>query len=235
MHQPSSPQISPHRDPAGPGGIATLIVMIVMFLTGTKTAFEAVGLLLEPLGVGRALADYIGAAVVHILEFLTVWLLMIRRGRLSWNALGFRPLQRQDWLRLIPWSIVTMLSSVLSFWITSLFWTGGSSKASAVESVGLLLSVLMAAIVAPIVEETAYRGVLYRYLRNRLNTGVAVAVSSFVFGVAHAPSWEVVLNAAVTGAVFALAYERTGTLWFSILLHGILNGSFTLLFFLFNG
>ncbi|MDO3681146.1 CPBP family intramembrane glutamic endopeptidase [Paenibacillus ehimensis] len=234
MHQSSS-QPLPHRDPDRPGGIATLIVMIVMFLTGTKTAFEAVGLLLEPLGAARALTDYIGAVVVHILEFLTVWLLIVRGDRLSWTVLGFRPLQRQDWLRLIPWSIVTVLCSVLSFWMTSLFWTGGSSKASAVESAGLLLSVLMTAIVAPVVEETAYRGVLYRYLRNRLNTGGSVAVSSFVFGLAHAPSWEVVPNAVVTGAVFALAYERTGTLWFSILLHGILNGSFTLLFFLSNG
>ena len=59
---------------------------------------------------------------------------------------------------------------------------------------------------------------------------VGVIVSALIFGAGHAP--ELMLNAFVTGSVFALFYEKRGTLWMPVMLHGIMNATVIFIFYL---
>lgn len=95
---------------------------------------------------------------------------------------------------------------------------------------GFLQVLVLACIVAPLVEETMFRGVLYRQLRDateRVGHGFSVLVSalvvSFVFAAIH-PQGFVALPALMTLAfAFALVREWRGTLFPSMVAHGLNN------------
>jgi membrane protease YdiL (CAAX protease family) len=73
-------------------------------------------------------------------------------------------------------------------------------------------------------EEFAFRGYLFRVLRQALGDYRALAVTSLIFGGLHyhnsGEGWLGVCNAALAGLVLALLIRRTGSLWASIGLHG---------------
>lgn len=96
----------------------------------------------------------------------------------------------------------------------------------------------VASVVAPLVEETMFRGVLYRHLReasSRLHPAMSVVVSalavSFVFAVIH-PQGILAVPALMTLALaFALMREWRVTLVPSMIAHGINNAVATALLF----
>ncbi len=98
---------------------------------------------------------------------------------------------------------------------------------------------VLAAVLAPVVEETMFRGVLYRHLRelsNRLGFTVSVLLSglavSFVFAVIH-PQGLIALPGLMALALgFALLREWRGALIPCMVAHGINNGLLTLVFIL---
>jgi membrane protease YdiL (CAAX protease family) len=89
---------------------------------------------------------------------------------------------------------------------------------------------LLAGIIAPIVEETVFRGMIYGWLRSHLPVALAVVVSAAIFAIAHVI--PVLLPALfVVGLILAIAYEWSGSLWVSILLHALQNSlTVTLIF-----
>jgi membrane protease YdiL (CAAX protease family) len=88
-----------------------------------------------------------------------------------------------------------------------------------------------ACVVAPLVEETMFRGVLYRHLREasaRIPPAGSVlfsaAVASFVFAVIHPQGLLFVPVLMALAVAFALAREWRGTLVPPMIAHGINNG-----------
>jgi membrane protease YdiL (CAAX protease family) len=105
---------------------------------------------------------------------------------------------------------------------------------------GALLLMAMAVFVAPLVEETIFRGYLYPVLARifsavaqffgmefprALRTGVAASVvmTGLLFGLMHAPqlgrNWGLVSLLTFVGVIFTFARARTGTVVASFLLH----------------
>ena len=93
----------------------------------------------------------------------------------------------------------------------------------------VLIAFLSAAVISPIYEEIFYRGFLYRWLRTRLGLVGAILLSSFIFMIAHIPTYNVMPVNFFSGIIFALAYERTNSIWPSIIIHGLTNGIMVLL------
>jgi membrane protease YdiL (CAAX protease family) len=105
----------------------------------------------------------------------------------------------------------------------------------------LLVQMLMvASIVAPIVEETVFRGLLYRHLRDAtyaaatLGSSVASATTtSFVFAIVHPQGIAAVPALMVLAFMLCLLREWRGTLLPSMMLHAVNNGTvFTLFYFM---
>jgi membrane protease YdiL (CAAX protease family) len=102
--------------------------------------------------------------------------------------------------------------------------------------------VIIAAILAPLVEETMFRGVLYRHLREasaRLGVTLSVILSalvvSFVFAVIHPQGLLAVPPLMALAFGFALLREWRGTLIPSMVAHGINNGLLTVVLILSMG
>jgi membrane protease YdiL (CAAX protease family) len=96
----------------------------------------------------------------------------------------------------------------------------------------------VASIVAPIVEETMFRGVLYRYLReatSRLRPALSVIFSalvvSFLFAVIHPQGFLAVPALMGLALAFTLMREWRDTLLPAAIAHGLNNGVATVLMF----
>lgn len=115
---------------------------------------------------------------------------------------------------------------------------------------GVMLLMGTAVLVAPLVEETVFRGYLYPVLArivssiaqvlgmdspSAIRTGVATSIltTGVLFGLMHAPqlgwTWELVSLLALVGIIFTFARAWTGTVFASFLLHLGYNSMLALL------
>ena len=83
-------------------------------------------------------------------------------------------------------------------------------------------------IVAPVVEELFYRGLLQRSLASRFNEGAVLVVVAFVFAVVHFRPIEIP-GLFVIGLVFGFAALRSGRLGPAIMIHAGFNATGLLL------
>jgi membrane protease YdiL (CAAX protease family) len=90
---------------------------------------------------------------------------------------------------------------------------------------------LLASVAAPIVEETMFRGVLYRHLRDATaHWGLALSVlfsaslNGFIFAAIHPQGWVAIPALMALAYSFLLLREWRGTLIPSIIVHGTSNG-----------
>jgi uncharacterized protein len=91
------------------------------------------------------------------------------------------------------------------------------------------VQVLLIAVLAPASEEVCFRGMLFGGLREKLPRLGAALLSGLIFGGLHAfTGISAVPPLIVLGTLFALLYEKTGSIVPGILLH-MLNNSVALL------
>jgi len=87
--------------------------------------------------------------------------------------------------------------------------------------------------VAPIAEETFFRGFLFPALIGKLRVWGAALASGLLFGAIHITSpgtAGLIIPLGAIGVVLALVYYKTGSLWATITTHFLINlTSFALL------
>jgi membrane protease YdiL (CAAX protease family) len=84
------------------------------------------------------------------------------------------------------------------------------------------LLLLLACVIAPVVEETVFRGGLYGGLRNRWSLPWAAVVSSAAFAAVHLNLAGLVPVMAL-GVALCIVYERTGSVVPAMICHGVFN------------
>ena len=97
-----------------------------------------------------------------------------------------------------------------------------TSKTQAITSVSVVLAVLSLVVIAPIVEEIVFRGLLFGALAGRLGVLGSAVITALLFGAAHG---DPILFPTIVamGFVSALAYAGTGNLWVAVTLHALNN------------
>lgn len=151
-----------------------------------------------------------------------------RKGKLS--SLGWR-LPRWWWIPLaaliglltIP--AITTLAQYAQQVIQHFYPSAENGQISQVQgSYGsqLWIAVPVVSVVAPVVEETFFRGFIYGWLRKRLAVPWAAIISGLFFAAVH---FEPVIFAplAVLGIVLALLYEYSRSLLPGVIVHGTFN------------
>ncbi|MDR7271116.1 membrane protease YdiL (CAAX protease family) [Pelomonas saccharophila] len=89
---------------------------------------------------------------------------------------------------------------------------------------GGLISILMTCLVAPVVEEMLFRGVILRSFLRQYQRWPAILGTALLFGLVHMNIYQCVA-AFITGTLMGWLYERTRSLWPSILLHASYNSA----------
>lgn len=92
------------------------------------------------------------------------------------------------------------------------------------SGLGLAVIGVSVVVVAPVVEELFFRGLLLGAMQHRWGTAAAVAASSIVFGATHFQLLQLPALATV-GAIFAVSAVRTGRLATAIAVHAAFNAT----------
>jgi membrane protease YdiL (CAAX protease family) len=122
----------------------------------------------------------------------------------------------------------TVVSLAVVFLVTNYLVRGTSTNpfegiAGSRERYHSVALVILAVAVAPFGEELLFRGVLYNFLRQRINFLVAALLSGVTFGFCHPFGLAERLAASTIGVLLALLYEWRKTIVSPILLHSMVN------------
>ena len=159
-----------------------------------------------------------------VIGFLAVIVAVAPLGRAAIPALGLRP---ANWKYPVFGALGTLVLSIA----VSQFGLEPQGMKQVIEIVRepkqLAISLLLLAVLAPIVEELVFRGLLYGWIAGRWNSLAAWLVSSLAFAAAHWEPAHVILVLPL-GLLFGWLRRRTDSLLPSLFAH-IVNNGFALL------
>ncbi|MCC8046026.1 MAG: CPBP family intramembrane metalloprotease [Clostridiales bacterium] len=92
-------------------------------------------------------------------------------------------------------------------------------------------------LVAPIIEELVFRGLIQGIISKNYNRYAGVIVSSLIFGAVHLmngslsliSAFQLIISGALVGVMFSCIYLSTGSIWASVTVHALYNGIGTLI------
>jgi len=171
---------------------------------------------------------------IAIILISGVYFIALRPKKLSWAEVGLKTFAAKDWKMILLFSILIMVGAVIIMVLTSFIgnsWENSKTEAMQqnVTFFTFLIAFTSAAIISPIYEEIFYRGFLYRWLRTRVGFLGGLFLSSAIFTIVHIPTYNVMPVVFFSGIIYALAYERTNSIWPSVIIHGLTNGIMVLL------
>lgn len=171
---------------------------------------------------------------IAVILMAGVYFIALRPKRLSWREAGVKAFSSKDWKLIGLYSVGLLIGAVIIVVLTSFIgnsWENSKTEAMQqnVTFFTVLIAFISAAVISPIYEEIFYRGFLYRWLRTRMGLKGALLLSSLIFTIIHIPTYNVMPVNFFSGILFALAYERTGSIWPPVLIHGLTNGFMVLL------
>jgi uncharacterized protein len=164
---------------------------------------------------------------------LAIYWTTVRRYGSPWATLGIRPVPL-GWLLLAPFLVLGMLTVgiVLTSAISAIQGqpfvnpqVNDMSQGQQLTPLHLIMFLLGTAIVAPIVEELFFRGMLYPLLRRRLPGWLAIIANAAIFAALHfIPILLPMLF--VMGLLLTFVRARTDSILPSILIHALNNAIF---------
>lgn len=213
-----------------PGGFS-LAEGYALFIRG------ALGFLVLGAGLGLTIPDesaldaLTGPAAAMPILLYAAWYL--RSCGLSFTA-AFGLLPGRDRLVTVAWVAValiglqlageSLIGAAFDALRLSSHWADGLQENLIWGSWGLIARETIDSVVwAPLGEEVAFRGVLYPALRRHFGVAPAAALSAAVFAVAHGYGVLGFAEVFWSGILWAVAYERTRSLWPSIIAHAAGN------------
>lgn len=211
------------------------VVLVLIFWIAAKVFFGVAFSIVADSGPLIEALQFCGIEIAAAAATLWAVSAVVRgTGQLP-EVLGFRsPSGREIAAAIVLWAVLFFPFRLVHLaWLEVLMTLGAEPEAQPlVESFRQVVSrgawaaavgyALPGAIVAPVVEETLFRGLLYGTLRRSVSPVGAAVVTSALFGAVHLS-----LSASVT--IFALSlvlcylYERTGSLYPAVAFHAVFN------------
>jgi uncharacterized protein len=170
-------------------------------------------------------SNLIWYALIFLFLYVT---LAVLRGAPFWKSLGWRPLRASvTGAKSKPWAYFFSGCGV------AIFVALASSRVHTSENMPIqelfksrsnaFLLMAMAVFVAPLVEETVFRGYLYPLFAKSFGMWTSIVITGVLFGLMHGTqlgwSWGIVLLLVLVGVIFTFARAAAGTVVASFLLH----------------
>ena len=191
---------------------------LVIFLV----ALPAIGFVVVRFLPDREMLTVLGA--FFLIGLLAVGVAVAPLGKAAFPALGLRP---ANWKYPVFGALGTLALSVA----VSQIGIEPQGMKQVIEVVRepheLILSLLLLAVLAPIVEELVFRGLLYGWVAGRWGGTAGLVVSSLAFAAAHFEPAHIILVLPL-GFLFGWLRRRTDSLLPSLFSH-IVNNGFALL------
>jgi membrane protease YdiL (CAAX protease family) len=225
--------VRPPRRPDLPGvpwRTWQVLIVLALFAAIQVAASYFLGLVFPEMGwpspssPGMLLAEVV--AISHAAGWLMAWLLVVRWHRRRFGAaLAFK---RQPAARLaLAFGAAILVYGVVM--LPALVWPPPPDRTNMFLEIfkagglNLLLLLVIAVVLAPLMEELLFRGLLLPALRRRLAFPAAALLTTLLFTALHFTQtgtyWPAVAGIFVCGAFLAWLRERTGSLWTPIAFH----------------
>jgi hypothetical protein len=208
-------------------GVVSVAVMLALKLAGVSAAHirKSPGTMSVIAIVAQAILD------LGLLAYLAANI-RLRFHAPFWRTIGWRPLETRPSSRMLAFMALAFggfsLAAIVAF-AEALF---PPKHPLPIQSMtqnphAALLFMLTAVLVAPVVEETIFRGYLYPVAARSFGVGLGVLFTGTLFGLLHAGQlwggwWQIALLV-VVGIVFTIARAATRTVVASYVLHASYN------------
>jgi len=166
--------------------------------------------------------------VYALLLFFLYVTLAVLRGQPFWRTLGWRKIAPQSSAvprKPIVYFLGGCLVSLLVFALTSIIKTPENTPIEQVFKFKetAILFIVMAILIAPVAEETLFRGYLYPMFARWFGVIPSIIVTGTLFGLMHGPQLgdakSLIVIMSMVGIFFTAARARTGSVFASYLMH----------------
>lgn len=216
-----------------------VFLFVVLYLLSIAAAVTLVGLGFASAGVSLKQMRTSGpnqaffVVIVQVVQSIFVFAYLVAQMRLRfrspfWPTIGWRPFDSGKMPRRLVSLGLILGGFSLSMAVQLAARFVGTKAKLPIESVfqdsrSILLLGIMALTIAPVVEETIFRGYLYPVLARSFGVGIGVVVTGILFGLLHAQQlwggWVQIGLLMVVGVIFTLARAVSRTVLASYLLH----------------
>jgi len=201
----ASQPIDPDRPRWGPGAglgawavsiLAPIILGVIVVIPFVLAQQQAEGTLpgqSVKITEGLAIASIIATIGGHLIAMLVCWMIVTRNGKdpffdsMGWHWGGLNAARKAALIIGVPMVMIGIqfaLSRVLPDSDNTQFEQMLRTSATV-----RLMVVAMAVLIAPIVEEVIYRGVLYSGLRSKLAASPSILIVTLLFAAVHVPQY----------------------------------------------
>jgi uncharacterized protein len=233
-----------------PWGWLDLLLLAVLPLAATLILSVLIAMLFAASGVspsqfqGSSADKNLGEILIQTVLFLLLllYLFVTVRVRFSlpfWRTIGWRPMETRGLPRAVAYLGYIGGGFGLSLLVSTLADRFGTKAQVPMETFfedrrAAVLLLLLAVFVAPVIEETIFRGYIYPVVARSFGLGAGVVITGTLFGLLHAPQlwggWAQIGLLIIVGMVFTYARAVTKTVLASYLLHASYNSFLSLAF-----
>ena len=214
-------------------GVQLLVCIAMMFVYGMKIGMETAitGTMPSTVEMVEGMTDFLmnnmlwPAWISGVLTLFALWLFFIIRKKNVFQEISLCKFDKNKVIPLIFLGVATsfFISCALSLLpLPESMLESYAESSQGLTSGSLFIRVLATIIVAPVVEEVVFRGLILSRLKKAMNIWVAIVISSLAFGLMHGQLlW--IAYAFVTGMLFAVVAERLKSIGASIIIHMSFN------------
>ena len=195
------------------GLLVALAPEILLSTLGSATSTKAT--------TGLAVATVVSALLLDTWYVGWAWGFSLRKGRLPLSWWGYRPTTRRC-LWLVP--VALIIAYAVNFVHDQFVHAPEQTVVSAFphNAAGIVLFVVLACGIAPVLEETFFRGFLFQGFASSWGPVWGAVVSSAIFSGVH-EQLTVFVPLFALGLLLCWVFYRTGSLWTNIALHATFN------------
>jgi membrane protease YdiL (CAAX protease family) len=145
-----------------------------------------------------------------------------------WRTIGWRPLETGQTPRVAAYLGLILSGFMLAIVVTASSAVFKAPKQTPIEQFfqdrrSALLLMSMAVLLAPVLEETIFRGYIYPVIARSFGVNTSILVTGTLFGLLHASqlwgAWVQIVLLILVGIIFTYARARTHTVVASYVLH----------------
>lgn len=215
--------------------LAVMGIQILLFGVGTD-----IFSLLVYLGVlpDSLVASFVINYFVYFIIFFVAIEIVLLMTRSGFAQVGFKAGRIKS---ILTWgvggglsllAVVLAVGVIMQFFIPELEPQPFETAIRETVNLGELMSLLVVgSVLAPLVEEIFFRGMVYPVIRKQLGVTGGIIIAGLFFGMLHWDLWRMI-SLALGGMGLAYIYERTGNIYAPWLAHGVWNGIMALIVYL---
>jgi len=213
-----------------------LLLILVLTLGGARLLLPVLAGALLPANIS---ADDAFGGIMAILAIqlglmaAVAYLVVVRLRGTGWDQLGFTPLPAVWVARSVLITVAALPALVLAGWVQREL-AGGDFRNPQLDVIlpesfslaALAGTLAVTAIAAPLVEEVIFRGLVYRWLRERLGVTAGMALSAGAFALLHGIP-ALIPGIFILGLILAWVYEHARSIWAPVIVHATYNALVT--------